>query len=122
MLWSAVMLFGLSRLPAPNVVTEHHVGILARLDNGDFAYYSDEKPMPKGDTYRPCPDDAHAGIDTEAMLTEGVGYEADYAVWQERGTCRSIVDPAWQFWWRDAANNFQYVKIKGDYRATTAAK
>lgn len=102
------MTYGATRLPKENVVTEHHVLILHRLDNGDFAYRSDEKP--NGDTYRPCAIDAQNGIDVDGMLTQAIGYVADKATWQEQGTCRSIMKPEWQFWFRDEANNFTYQK------------
>ena len=55
-------------------MTEHNVAILAKLDNGDFAHKSDEKP--KGDTYRPCRIDKESGIDVDDMLSQGVGYIA----------------------------------------------
>jgi hypothetical protein len=92
-----------------NVVTEHNVAILSRLDNGDFAYRSDEKP--NGDTYRPCSIDKENGIDVDGMLTQAVGYIAEHATWQEQGTCRSILRPEWQFWFRDAENKFTYRKV-----------
>lgn len=102
----AGMVYGYSRLPKPTIVTEHHVAIRARLDNGDFAYISDEKPA--GDTYRPCSVDHENGIDVDGMLTQAVGYVADYATWQEQGSCRSILRPEWLFAFRDQANNFTY--------------
>jgi hypothetical protein len=102
-------------LPPSNVVTEHHVVIISRLPDGDFAYKSDEKPG--GDTYRPCPVDKENHIDVDGILTQALGdgeygsYIADYATWQERGTCRSILRPDWGFYFRDARNNFTYERV-----------
>jgi hypothetical protein len=90
-------------------VVEHHVAILARLDNGDFAYRSDEEPQ--GSAYRACYADKHNGVDTVAMLNQAVGYVADYAIWEERGLCKSILRSECGFWWKDANTHFKYVRI-----------
>jgi len=108
-IWCAIMLFGATRLPKYSIVTEHHVAIFSRQDNGDFSYKSDEEPS--GGSYRVCPDDIHNGVDTAAMLNQGVGFIADYAIWEERGTCKSIVRSDAGFWWKDEETNFQYVRI-----------
>jgi hypothetical protein len=107
-----ILLYGATKIPKYAIVTEHHVAILERLSDGDFAFTSDEEP--NGGAYRVCPDDAHNGIDTTSILNQGVGYIADYAVWEEQGKCKSIVHADLGFWFVDAANNFKYVKIKGD--------
>ena len=109
-LFALIIGFVAGRLPKYQIVTEHNVAILAKLDNGEFAYKSDEKPM--GDTYRPCEIDRANGIDVDGMLTLGVGFIAERATWQERGTCKSILRPEWGFWFRDSANNFSYRRIE----------
>jgi hypothetical protein len=102
--------FAFSYQPKYEVVTEHNVAILEQLNDGDFAYKSDEKP--EGDIYRPCEIDRKHGIDVTGMLRQAIGYVADKATWQERGTCKSILRPEWQFWFRDANNSFTYVRVK----------
>jgi|SRR5580700_114951 hypothetical protein len=105
----AGLTYGAYRIPKITVVHENHVAIIEQLDNGDFAFKSDEEP--NGDTFRPCLDDVKSGVDTVAILTQGVGYIADYAVWEERGTCKSIVRKECGFWFKDVHNNFQYRRI-----------
>lgn len=109
----AGMFLGASRIRY-NVVTEHNVLVLARLDNGDFLYKSDEKP--DGDTYRPCAIDKQNGIDVDGMLKQAADgkYIALRATWEEQGICRSILKPEWQFWFRDAEHT--------DYRKAEDAK
>jgi hypothetical protein len=92
-----------------STVEEHHVAILARLNNGDFAYYSDEEP--KGSAWRPCPADQHNGVDTVGILLQGIGFIADVARWEERGTCKSILRADLGFDWKDSNNNFKYVRV-----------
>ena len=93
-----------------STVMEHHVEILAELDNGDFAYISDEKP--KGDTWRVCSADMKNGVNTADILRQGIGYIADYAIWEERGTCKSILRADLGFWWKDADNKFKYARSR----------
>ena len=104
-----MLAYAAMRLPGEVIVTEHNVAILRKLDNGDFAYVSREEPA--GSTYRVCPEDARNGVRTEDMLSQAVGYIADYAIWEERGSCRSIVRSDLGFWWKDANTNFEYVLI-----------
>lgn len=100
------LIYGGWRMSKDSIVTEHDVAILRELDNGDFAFVSREQP--RGDTFRPCPEDIKAGIDVPGMLHQAVGYVAETARWSERGTCKSLLQPDWEFWFKDEANNFQY--------------
>jgi hypothetical protein len=105
-----VLSLGASRIPKAMIVPpQHHVAILAKLSDGDFAYRSDEEP--NGSTYRVCPEDKHNGVDTERMLTQAVGYVADYAIWQEEGSCRSIYRDDLGFWFRDENTKWQYLRV-----------
>jgi len=88
------------------VVEEHNVTILARLGDGDFAYRSDEEPG--GGEFRPCTTDVEAGVDVLNLLKGAVGYTAEHARWEERGTCKSIRRADLGFWFRDEATNFEY--------------
>lgn len=95
------------------LVTEHHVAILGKLADGDFAFRSDEET--NGGAFRPCKADIDSGVDVDGMLTHGIGFVADYAIWEERGACKSILTADQGFWFRDANNNFTYQKIaKGE--------
>lgn len=98
----------LARYEASTVV-EHNVAILARLDNGDFAYCSDEEPG--CGAWRPCPSDAKNGVQTAALLQQGIGYIADIARWEERGTCKSILRADLGFDWKNRNNNFKYTRV-----------
>jgi hypothetical protein len=89
-----------------STVIEHHVLITSQLDGGDFAYVSDEKPG--GDTFRPCAADAANGVDAIGILRQSIGYAADHVIWEERGTCRSILRADLGFFWRDVSNKFIY--------------
>jgi hypothetical protein len=89
-----------------NTVTEHNVTIVSRLDDGDFAYVSDEKP--DGDTFRPCPVDLVNHVDVVGLLTQGIHYTADFAKWEERGVCRSILRADLGFWFTDKNVNFKH--------------
>ena len=88
------------------VVTEHNVHIIKQLSDGDFAYRSDEEP--NGGEFRPCLADASSGVDVPDLLKGAVGYIAEHASWEERGTCKSIQRPDLGFWFRDEATNFEY--------------
>jgi hypothetical protein len=103
------MIYGVSRLPRYSIVTENHVSILSQSEDGDFIYTSDEEP--NGGAFRPCPEDAKNGVDTPKLLQQAVGYVADYAKWEERGTCKSILRKDLGFWFRDSRNNFTYRRI-----------
>lgn len=105
----AGLVYGLTRLPKDTVVTENHVAIIGQLNNGDFAFVSDEEPH--GGTFRPCPDDERSGVDVSGILTKGVGYIADYAKWEERGNCKSILRSDLGFWFKDKRNNFTYERV-----------
>src|SRR5271156_1181149 len=80
-------------------VVEHNVVIVRRLDDGDFAFISDEEP--KGGSFRPCAADAANGLDVDGLLTQAIGYMAASAAWEERGTCKSILRSDLGFWFRD---------------------
>jgi len=113
-LWFALFCFvlggyGISKLPKPNVVTEHDVAIIRQDESGDFLYVSREQPG--GDVFRVCPDDKLGGVDTAALLRQGVGYIAEHAIWEEHGICKSILKPEWGFWFKDKENNFTYREI-----------
>lgn len=97
--WSAV------RVPPSNIVLEHHVAVYGRLANGDWAMSSDEEGR---FAFRPCRSDH---LDVDGMLEQGIGYVADHARWEERGTCKSIQDVGLGFYWRDA--NRKYTKLEG---------
>lgn len=104
----AVMVFGAVRMSHENIVTNHHVAVLKQLDNGDWAMRSDED---ESLVFRPCRNDAERGVDVNGMLTQGIGYIADYARWDERGTCKSILRSDLGFWFKDKATNFEYRRI-----------
>jgi hypothetical protein len=89
-------------------VTEHNVTILGRLEDGDFAFRSDEEPG--GGAFRPCPADIVNGLDVIGMLNEGIGYTAEHASWEERGVCKSILRADLGFWWRSRNTNFRYME------------
>ena len=91
-----------------NVVTQHNVVIYRQLSNGDWMMSSDEDPDL---VFRPCVDDANGGVDVNGLLAQGVGYIAEHATWEERGTCKSILRSDLGFWFRDRANNFTYKKV-----------
>lgn len=107
--WCVGMGAGISKLPKPNVVTEHNVAIVGKTDDGDFAFISDEERG--GGAFRVCPTDKQEGIDADAILSQGIGYIADFATWQERGTCKSIVRSDWGFWFLTKQNRFTYRRI-----------
>src|SRR5580693_8619231 len=71
------------------IVIEHDIMILKKTIDGDFSYQSREEP--NGGSFRPCPEDKQGGVDVDDILTKGIGYIADYAIWEERGTCKSIL-------------------------------
>ena len=108
-IFAACVVFAASRLPREAVVTENHVAIIGKLENGDFAFVSDEEPH--GGTFRPCAEDSRAGVDTPALLSQGVGYIADSASWEERGVCKSILREDLGFWFKDKRNNFTYRRL-----------
>ena len=84
----------------------HNVADYGQLPDGDFAMHSDEQ----GDfTFRPCAMDVKNGVDVAGILAQGVGYIADRASWEERGTCKSILRADLGFHWRD--QNFDYRRI-----------
>jgi hypothetical protein len=89
-----------------STVMQHHVTILRETEDGDFAFISDEAP--EGDSYRPCPEDKANGVDTPSILRQAIGYTADWAKWEERGTCKSILRADLKFNFRDLNNNFTY--------------
>jgi len=91
-----------------DTVIEHHVKILEQQNDGDFTYISDEEPQ--GGSFRPCAADQHNGVDTTGILTQAIGYIADYAVWEERGVCKSILRADCGFWFKDRNNNFKYAR------------
>jgi len=105
----SVFLYGSSKFPTSRLVTENHVAILGEAPNGDFHFASDEEP--NGGSFRPCPDDVKSGIDTPELLKKGIGYIADYATWEERGTCKSIWRSDMGFWFKDKRNNFTYRRV-----------
>jgi hypothetical protein len=82
-----------------DTVVEHHVALIGRLDDGDFAFRSDEEP--NGGRFRPCPADIVNGVDVVGILSQGVGYVADHAAWEERGVCKSVMRADLGFWWND---------------------
>lgn len=85
------------------VITEHNVAVYGPLSDGDWSMSSDESGA---FAYRPCPEDGKATTD---MLEKGVGYIANRAVWQERGTCKSLNGAGLNFYWRTA--NHEYRRI-----------
>ena len=87
-------------------VVEHHVTILARLEDGDFSFRSDEEPS--GSSFRPCLSDIVSGLDVNRLLTDGIGYVANHASWEERGVCKSILGADLGFSWRDKETDFKY--------------
>lgn len=91
-----------------NVVVEHNVAIYRQLSDGDWVMSSDEEPSL---VFRPCPDDKMGGVDVNGLLTQAIGYVADEARWEERGTCKSILRADLGFWFRDKHNNFTYRKV-----------
>lgn len=93
----------------PSVVIQHNVAIYRQLDNGDWVMRSDEDPSL---VWRTCPEDSQGGVDVNGLLQQAVGYVADYAKWEERGTCKSILRSDLGFWFRDEHNNFTYRKIE----------
>lgn len=106
--------------PSFSVVRENHVAILKKLPDGDFAYSSDEEP--NGGVFRPCESDIRGGIDVIGMLQaaldkNGNNYMADYAEWEERGTCKSIWKTEYGFWFKDKATNFEYRRISDASKA-----
>ena len=70
---------------------------------------SDEQPEL---IFRPCLDDIASGIDVNGLFRKGIGYIADKATWQERGVCKSIVRPEWEFQFKNSHNNFTYRRIQ----------
>jgi hypothetical protein len=88
-----------------DTVTEHHVVVIGRLDNGDWKMRSDEEPSI---VFRPCPTDMANGVDVDGILTPAIGWVADHAVWEERGTCKSILRADLGFWFPD--ENFKYTR------------
>jgi hypothetical protein len=90
-------------------VVEHHVTILGKLEDGDFAFTSDEEPQ--GGAFRPCAADLANKLDVVGLLTESVHYTAEVAKWEERATCKSILRADLGFWFRDKNNNFTYARI-----------
>jgi hypothetical protein len=91
-----------------STVVQHNFEDFGQLDDGDFAYRSDEEP--RGSTWRPCPTDKHNGVDTAKILIEGTGFIAVEARWEDRGICRSILRADLGFDWRTSANNFKYAR------------
>lgn len=90
-------------------VTQHNVAIHAQLENGDFVMSSDEE---ESLVFRPCQDDIQHGVDVNGLLTQGIGYVADYASWEERGTCKSILQDDLGFWFRTENNKFTYKRVQ----------
>lgn len=95
-IWCFGMGLAIARIPKPKIVTEHNVAITGRTSYGDFTFISDEEP--KGGSFRPCSGDKEQGVDSPALLEQGVGWIAYYAVWEERGTCKSILSSDLGFW------------------------
>lgn len=91
----------------PNLVTEHNVVIYRQLSDGDWQMSSDEE---SDLVFRPCPDDGAGGVDVNGLFASAVGYVADYAKWEERGTCKSILRSDLGFWFRDKHNHYEYRK------------
>jgi hypothetical protein len=89
-------------------VTETNVTILGILPDGDIAYKSDQEP--EGGAWRPCLVDESGNFDTRAYLKTAIGWTADWAKWEERGSCKSIVRSDLKFSFRDLATNFKYLK------------
>lgn len=104
-----VLLFVAAYRSRANIVTEHNVAIYKQLDNGDWLMSSTEDDSL---VFRPCREDSDKGIDVNSLLQSGIGYIADYAKWEERGTCKSILRADLGFWFRDRNNNFTYKRIK----------
>jgi hypothetical protein len=91
-----------------DTVTEHHVLFSAQLDDGDFSFTSDEEPQ--GGAFRPCPADIANHLDVPGILAEAIGYNADVAIWEERGTCKSILRADLGVWFKDKNTNFKYAR------------
>lgn len=104
----AALAYGVSRQHF-NVVTQHNVEVYRQLENGDWMMSSKEDPDL---VFRPCPDDTRSGVDVNGLLSQAVGYVAETARWEERGTCKSILRSDLGFWFRDRANNFTYRRIE----------
>jgi hypothetical protein len=90
-------------------VTEHYVHILKEQPIGEFPYFSDEKPGPKGDVITPCQEDADHGVNSIGLLRKAVGYTALSVRWIERGTCKAIWPSDFGFTFRDGSTNFKYI-------------
>lgn len=90
-----------------NVVTEHNVAVYGQLDNGDWLMSSDEQPSL---IFRPCPEDISSGIDVNGMFRQAIGYVAHQATWQERGVCKSLQRPEWEFQWKNK-DHLNYRKV-----------
>jgi hypothetical protein len=95
------MFVGASRMKL-NVVTQHHVVIHQQLADGDWYMSSDED---KSLVFRPCQDDIKGGVDVDALFKKGIGWVAEYAIWEERGTCKSILRPELGFWFTAVEND-----------------
>lgn len=103
--WFAVfcvagLLYGATRIPEPNIVTEHNVKVLAQLNDAEWRMSSDEEP---DFVYRTC-------SDFPAARVIWVGYVADYAKWEERGACKSIQRQDLGFWWRVGHDQYRRVE------------
>lgn len=99
---------GAMRLPEPNIVTQHHVAVYGRLEDGDWRMASDED---RSLVFRPCPSDERGGVRVNDILEQAIGYVAEKATWEERGNCKSILRADLGFWFKDEANNFNYERI-----------
>ena len=91
-----------------STVEEHNFTPIAKLDDGDFSYVSDEKP--RGDTWRPCLTDKQNHVDASGILEQGIGFTASRVRYEERGICRSILRSDLGFKWRDMKNKFKYTR------------
>lgn len=89
-------------------VIQHNVVIYGQDLDGDWVMSSDEDPNL---VFRPCKSDLAAGLDVNGLFKEAVNYVADYAQWEERGTCKSILRADLGFWFKDKHNNFTYKRI-----------
>lgn len=102
------LLVGAAYSSRSNTVTEHNVAIYRQLDDGDWLMSSDEEQYI---VFRPCAADTASGVDVNGLLKLAVGYVADEARWEERGTCKSILRSDLGFWFRDEHNNFAYKRV-----------
>lgn len=89
-------------------VVQHNVVIYGQDLDGDWVMSSDEDPNL---VFRVCKSDTESGLDVDGLLRSAINYVADYAQWEERGTCKSILRADLGFWFKDKHNNFTYRRI-----------